>query len=102
MTAQSTPQGNTGIYNTGDSGVADPLAFCQKKGATITHVTNSSGHTLSLAHGGPGSAFILLNAGDSTDFWNGQQVAGNYSAQYSGALSSAPLSLSVTVEWRRP
>ena len=40
------------------SGIAtDPLALTQRPGAIITAVTNTSGHSLSLAHGGPGSQF---------------------------------------------
>lgn len=102
LAAQSTSyQGNTGIYNTGN-GVADPLIWCQNKGAIITGVRNDSGYNFSLAHGGPGSPFIILNNGTSANVWNGQPVEGNYSAQFSGELKNAPPSLTVKVEWRQP
>jgi len=90
-------QGDTGIYN-GDPG--DPLVLCPRPGARITKVRNDSGHNFSLAHGGSG--FVIMRNGAAVEEFDGKTVAGNWSAQYGGELNSAPLSLTVKVDWIRP
>jgi len=94
-------QGN-GIYNNADSPTQDPRVGCPTEHAVITKATNDSGHNISLAHGGPGSAFTVLNSGDSTTAFNGQFVEGNWSAQRSGNVAGEPSGITVKVEWKKP
>ena len=91
-------QGN-GIYNTE---VSDPRAWCSPPHAIITKVTNDSGNDISLAHGGPGSNYIILNSGDSTDVFNGQLVEGFWSAQRGGPVAGEPLQITIKAEWKKP
>jgi len=92
-------QGGTAIYN---AEAADPLVLCKTPHAVISKVTNDSGYTLSLAHGGPGSPFIILNSGVSITTFNGQPLEGNWSAQYSGDMNKAPSQMTIKVEWSKP
>lgn len=86
------------IYNVS---AVDPLAFCETKHAVITNVTNQS-ERLSLAHGGPGSQFIILDGGTSTSIFNGQLVEGNWTAQWAGAAGTPPSQVTIKVDWTRP
>lgn len=88
------------IYN--NRSVSDPLAFCQAKNAVVTNVTNNSGSNLSLAHGGPGATFIVIDSGNSTSAFNGMPVEGNWTAQLGGNVGSLPSQITIKVDWASP
>jgi hypothetical protein len=87
------------IYN---ATAADPLALCQIKHAVVTDVKNMSGRDLSLAHGGGGAAFIVINSGASTSAFNGTVVEGNWSAQVGGPASTLPSQVTFAIDWKVP
>ena len=93
---------STGIYNNVDSPASDPLVGCATEHAVITKVSNESGSDIGLAHGGPGSQFIILHSGDTTDLFNGELVEGNWLAQRGGTVVDEPLTISIKVEWKTP
>lgn len=79
----------------------DPLLFCAPNTAVISSVTNMSGRAISLAHGGPGSIFIILDAGQTVTAFNGLLVAGNWTAQVSGPVIGLPSGITLRVDWVR-
>ena len=87
------------IYN---NTAPDPLILCQIKHAVITKVTNNSGRDLSLAHGGPGSVFIIIGSGGSTTAFNGAVVEGNWTAQVGGSSTSLPAQVTIKIDWKTP
>jgi hypothetical protein len=99
LVSVSRESSNSYIYN---AQVQDPLVLCPQAGALITQVRNTSGNNYSLAHGSAGAQFVNLNAGMQTAVWNGQVVSGNWTAQYSGEMTTAPSGLVFQVDWGRP
>lgn len=87
------------IYN---ATANDPLALCQIKHAVVTNVKNMSGRDLSLAHGGTGAAFIVINSGSSTSAFNGTIVEGNWTAQVAGVTSGLPSQVTFAIDWKVP
>ncbi len=98
--ASQDPGGNAFYIYSGTA--SDPLAFSQRPGAIITAVTNTSGYGLSLAHGGPGSLFVILEAGQKVTVFNGLPVEGNWTAEVEAQRASAPLSVSLEIAWKAP
>jgi hypothetical protein len=90
---------------------ADPLAwsypYTNQPGrlrAVITSVTNPGPYKYTIAHvdrNGRTTPSYILDPGvtDSVDF-NGLEVEGSWTAQFSGKETEAPLGLSLTVKWR--
>jgi hypothetical protein len=69
--------------------------------ATITGVKNLSEYTFSVAHGGAGAQFVVINSGATVSAFNGQLVtSGDWSAQYAGSVDLAPASMSIQVNWQ--
>lgn len=95
-------EGGSTAYIYGNDSVPDPLASCQVKNAIITNVRNNSGFNISLAHGGPGASFFIINNGGSTSAFNGMPVKGNWSAQVGGSVGSLPSGITIKVDWASP
>jgi hypothetical protein len=81
---------------------SDPLALCSVKNAVITNVTNRSFFNFSLAHGVAGAPFFILNAGASSNDFNGEPVAGNWTAQLGSRVEDLPSSVTIQVDWKQP
>lgn len=92
----------SGSFTYNNTNTPDPLALCTTQHARVSVVKNTSSYNISLAHGGAGAQFVVLNAGASTSAFGGQLVEGNWTAQFSGAANDLPSQMTITVEWTRP
>lgn len=95
-------QTGSGSFTYNNTNTTDPLALCTTKHARVSVVKNTSSYNMSLAHGGAGAQFVVLNAGASTTAFSGQLVEGNWTAQFSGAAADLPSQMTITIEWTRP
>lgn len=88
---------NSHIYN--NINFADPDWNNPHANSKVTNIKNDSGYNLSLAHGGPGSLFIVINDKSSTSAFNGVLIKGDWTAQVGGSTVSLPLYITIKVDW---